>query len=86
MTRTERKYRFIQKMCNKEELLLMYRKGEQGGGFMNFDSGLLETADFLMERSDAIRDFIVEAARAYLSKYEIQKQEFIKKLYNQDEK
>lgn len=86
MTRTERKYRRIQRRCSDDEILLMYRKGDQGGGFMNFGGGLLETADFLMERSDAIRDFIVEAARAYLSKYEIQKQEFIKKLYNQDEK
>lgn len=86
MKRTERKYRRIQRRCADDEILLMYRNGDQGGGFMNYDVGLLETADFLMERSDAIRDFIVEAARVYLSKYEIQKQEFIKKLYNQDGK
>lgn len=84
MTWTEMKYRLLRRLCQKDELLLMYRKGEQGGGFMNLNGGLLETADFLMERSDAIKDFVVEAARAYLSKYEIQKQEFIEKLYNQD--
>lgn len=84
MTRTERKYRRIQRRCSDDEILLIYRKGEQGGGFMNYNVGLLESADFLMERSDGIKDFILEAARHYLEKYEIQKQEFIKKLYNKD--
>lgn len=84
MTRTERKYRRIQRRCSDDEILLIYRKGESGGGFMNLDAGLLESADFLMERSDGIKDFILEAARQYLEKYEIQKQEFIKKLYNKD--
>lgn len=84
MTRTERKYRRIQRRCSDDEILLIYRKGEQGGGFMNLAAGLLESADFLMERSDGIKDFILEAARRYLEKYEIQKQEFIKKLYNKD--
>lgn len=84
MTWTERKYRLIQRMCSKDEILLIYHKGDQGGGFMNLDAGLPESADFLMERSDGIKDFILEAARRYLEKYEIQKQEFIKKLYNKD--
>jgi hypothetical protein len=84
MTRTERKYRRIQRRCSDDEILLIYRNGESGGGFMNLDAGLLESADFLMERSDGIKDFILEAARRYLEKYEIQKQEFIKKLYNKD--
>ena len=76
-----RKYKFIRNICHNDEILLMYHSGEQGGGWMNLAGGLQETAKFLMEKSDEIKEFILESALQYLREYEIQKQEFAKKLY-----
>lgn len=78
------KYKLIRFLARNDEALVMYYRDGDGGGFMKNDGGLPETIQFLMERSDAIKDFIVNAACEYLRKYEVQKQEFAKKLYNQE--
>lgn len=78
------KYRIFHRLCSKDEVLLMYSSNGEGGGFMNLGGGLFETAKFLMEKNDTIKEFILVAAAGYLKQYEIQKQEFVKELYNQD--
>ena len=62
----------------------MFNRDGNGGGFANIDKHLGETAQFLMEQSDVVKDFIIDAACTYLKKYEVQKQEFAKRLYNKD--
>lgn len=78
------KYKLFRALCSKDEILLLYYSNGEGGGFMNLGGGLYETARFLMEKNDTIKKFILDAASDYLKQYEIQKQEFVKELYNQD--
>ena len=78
------KYRFIERITRNDEIILAYNNKKGGGGFMRSEGHLGESIDFLMERNDEIKDFILDSACAYLRKYEIQKQEFAKRLYNND--
>lgn len=78
------KYRLIERMTRNDAILLAYNKDGDGGDFYRENGHLNETLDFMMEQSDKVRDVILAAALRYLRKYEVQKQEFIKTIYNQD--
>ena len=79
------KYKLFHEFCNKDEVLLMYHNNGEGGGFMNLEGGLGETAHFLMEKQEPIKQFILDAACKYLKTHEVEKQDLIKELYNQDQ-
>lgn len=78
------KYKFIERITRKDGIFLAYNDGNGGGGFYRENGSLKESIDFIMEQSDQAKDFILEAACRYLRKYEIQKQEFVKELYNNE--
>lgn len=84
--RTITKYKLIRKLCKSDEQLVIFHNNGKAGGFMNAGDGLADVTQQLMESCDAIKDFIVDAACTYLKKYEVQKQEFAKRLYNQETK
>lgn len=78
------KYKWIERLTRREGVFLAYNDGKDGGGFFRENGRMQESIDFIMEQSDQARDFILSAACRYLRKYEIQKQEFAKQLYNNE--
>lgn len=62
----------------------MYFGDGEGGGFLQYGEGLSQSAQFLMERSEEIKDFILTTACEYLKKYYVERLAFSKDLYNEE--